>query len=69
MYDYHDYYSILSLDEGDDNNLYKKISLLAIAFLLLFGGAAQAVQAKEQSRIRVYLDGQEIKFQAPPIMK
>lgn len=69
MYDYHDYYSILSLDEGDDSNLYKKISLLAIAFLLLFGGAAQAVQAKEQSRIRVYLDGQEIKFQAPPIMK
>ncbi|MDH6671584.1 hypothetical protein M2277_002234 [Paenibacillus sp. LBL] len=47
----------------------KKISLLAIAFLFLFASAAQAAPAKNQGKIRVYLDNQEIKFQAAPIMK
>ncbi|MEJ9217818.1 copper amine oxidase N-terminal domain-containing protein [Paenibacillus glucanolyticus] len=47
----------------------KKISLLAIAFLFLFVSAAQAAPAKNQGKIRVYLDNQEIKFQAAPIMK
>lgn len=69
MYDYHNYLSILSFVEGDDSKLKKKISLLAIAFLFLFVSAAQAAPAKNQGKIRVYLDNQEIKFQAAPIMK
>jgi hypothetical protein len=69
MYDYHNYLSILSFVEGDDSKLKKKISLLAIAFLFLFASAAQAAPAKNQGKIRVYLDNQEIKFQAEPIMK
>ncbi|MGG3283548.1 copper amine oxidase N-terminal domain-containing protein [Paenibacillus solani] len=47
----------------------KKISLLAIALLFLFASAAQAAPAKKQDSIRVYLDNQEIQFQAAPIMK
>lgn len=69
MYDYHNYLSILSFVEGDDSKLKKKISLLAIAFLFLFASAAQAAPAKNQGKIRVYIDNQEIKFQAAPIMK
>lgn len=69
MYDYHNYHSILSFVEGDDSQLKKKISLLTIAFLFLLATAAQAAPAKNQGNIRVYLDNQEIKFQAAPIMK
>jgi len=60
---------ILSFVEGDDSTLNKKISLLAIALLFLFASAAQAAPAKKQDSIRVYLDNQEIQFQAAPIMK
>lgn len=69
MYDYHNYLSILSFVEGDDSQLKKKISLITFAFLLLFASAAQAAPTKNQGNIRVYLDNQEIKFQAAPIMK
>lgn len=69
MYDYHNYLSILSFVEGDDSTLKKKISLLAIAFLFLFASAAQAAPAKDQGKIRVYLDNREIQFAAAPIMK
>ncbi|GAB6928535.1 hypothetical protein JCM10914A_25180 [Paenibacillus sp. JCM 10914] len=47
----------------------KKISLIAITLLFVFASAVQAAPAKAQASIRVYLDGQEIKFQAPPVMK
>lgn len=60
---------ILSFVEGDDSTLNKKISLLALALLFLFASAAQAAPAKKQDSIRVYLDNQEIQFQAAPIMK
>ncbi|MGM1046237.1 MAG: copper amine oxidase N-terminal domain-containing protein [Bacillota bacterium] len=47
----------------------RRIGLLVFAMLFVFTSTIQAAPAKTPAQIRVFLDGQEIKFQAAPVIK